>query len=173
MNQNSQRENGFKGGIQAGTTAWDKDSLKLDGDLHQIAVELREEFPNLDYVFKLSKQQKIDLLGDDCFGFSPDGGAWFSNGKLVAAFEAKKQGVNGNAIERWWKNASIAECINPDIKYITFCSGQGAKKGEVLDKTRKLAKIIKGENFKFFMNADGFDTKKMKTIVKNTLESID
>ena len=40
-----------------------------------------------------NKQMKIDLVGDACFGFAPDGGVWFKDGKLVAVFEAKKLNI--------------------------------------------------------------------------------
>lgn len=164
----SQREGNFKGGIQTGEKAWDADSLKLD----QFLKECRDEIPTKNFVMKkqFTKQDKIDLVGDDCFGFAPDGGAWFWNGKLVAVFEAKKQNEGGNAYERWWDNAATAQYINPDVYYVTFCTGKGAATDKCLDKLRRKAKIMAGKNFQFYLNEDGFTKQEVFDIMKKVLE---
>ena len=126
-------------------------------------------------VKQFSRQLKIDLLGDACFGFAPDGGAWFKgdpkDGKLLAVFEGKKQNERGNANERWFKNALVAFKINPDVKYITFCSGEGAKKGEVLEEMSRLAVIALGESYGFHLSPDGFTKEEVRKAVLDVLES--
>ena len=87
----SQRDGKFKGGIQAGTVAWDNDSLTLDKILKESYNILSKENSNLECHKVFTYDMKMKYVGDDCFGFAPDGGAWFKNGKLVAVFEAKKQ----------------------------------------------------------------------------------
>lgn len=160
----------FKGGIQLGTTAFDAESKLLDKQLKECRDEVTLE--GFEVVSQFTKQMKEDLVGDDCFGFAPDGGAWFKNGKLVAVFEAKKQGESGNAYERWYDNADTAKYINPDVVYVTFCTGAGAAPGKCLDKMRRKATITKGKNFKFYMKPEGFTKLEVKNIVLETLKSI-
>lgn len=168
----SQRKDGFKGGIQSGTTAFDLDSKKLDEQTKVARDTLTKEFPNLLMVKMFSKEMKYTLVGDDCFGFAPDGGAWFLNGKLVACFESKKQGIGGNAYERWWDNARTAKFINPDVVYLTFCSGEGAAPGNCLDKLRRKATIMEGENFIFEMSVDGFTDEYVIDRMRDVLSNI-
>ena len=162
----------FNGGIQKGTTAFDEASKKLDADAKDIRNELEFAFDELTMVRVINKKQKFELVGDDCFSFAPDGGAWFKDGKLVAAFECKKQGVHGNACERWWDNAVTAKFINQDVVYVTFCSGAGASEGEVLDKMRRKGELMMGDKFKFFMSIDGFSYDEMKAIFIDILTEI-
>lgn len=162
----------FKGGIQHGTTAFDEASHKLDTDAKLIRDELANEFENLEMIKVISKKLKIELTGDDCWSFAPDGGSWFKNGKLVAAIECKKQNTAGNACERWWDNATTAKHLNKDVIYITFCTGAGAAPGECLDKLRRKSKMMMGENYKFFMCADGFDYQTMKSIIVAELSEL-
>lgn len=168
----SQRQKGFNGGIKKGTTAFDKDSLKLDGSLKSAIDKLSKKFPLLDVIRQMKKEMKIRLVGDDCFGFAPDGGAWFKDGKLVAVFEAKKQGEGGNAYERWWDNANTAKYINPDVIYVTFCSGPGASKDKCLDKLSRKASIMLGENFRFFKKVKGFEQKEIENIMFQILKEV-
>jgi len=166
----SQRVNGFKGGIQAGTTAFDKDSKLLDKQLKEARELYKSQNHSLKCVSVFSKEDKIKYVGDDCFGFAPDGGAWFLDDKLVAVFEAKKQGLGGNAYERWWDNAMTAKHINPDVMYITFCSGPGSAEGECLDKLRRKAEIMLGKNYKFHMSPEGFTFNEVNAIMQGVLE---
>jgi len=167
----TQRIDGFKGGIQAGTTAFDTDSKKLDIQAKDARDLLAEQFDDITMVKQFNKEMKMVLVGDDCFGFAPDGGAWFKNGKLVACFECKKQGLGGNAYERWWDNAMTAKFINEDVVYVTFCSGPGAASGEGLDKLRRKAQIMMGNNFVFHMSVDGFTDDFVLEEMKKVLEN--
>ena len=67
------------------------------------------------------------------FGFAPDGGAWYTQdplegGKLVAVFEAKKQGkvvvTHVNVGGRMLLSAKLLS--TPMCSYVTFCAGEGA-----------------------------------------------
>lgn len=160
------------GGIQVGTTAFDAESKKLDDQTKSARDLLAEQFPGVRMIKRMISKMKIDLVGDDCFGFAPDGGAWFINDKLVAAFESKKQGTKGNACERWWDNAVTAKHINKDVIYVTFCSGGGAEPGEVLDKLRRKATIMMGDGFKFIMSPDGFSQKQIESVMRDVLSEV-
>lgn len=160
----------FRGGIQEGTAAFDEQSKKLDESAKIARNTLTSSFPSLCMIKTFSREMKMKLVGDDCFGFSPDGGAWFdSNNVLVAVFECKKQGKVGNACERWWDNAVTAKYINRDVIYLTFCSGEGAQSGECLDKLRRKAKIMMGENYLFEMSPNGFTYSEIETKMKEVL----
>ena len=169
MSNKSQRDEGFNGGIQAGTTAFDSASKQLDELLKESRTD--GSLPGFTFIKQFTPEMKVDLLGDDCFGFAPDGGAWFYKGKLVAVFEGKKQNKAGNAHERWYDNATTAKYINPDVKYVTFCSGEGAHEGECLDKMRRKAQIVLGDNYTFHMSANGFTREEATRIISDTLRS--
>ena len=83
----SQRTAGFNGGIQSGTTAYDDKSKKLDVSLKESRDAIIGT-NNLSCKKRFVKEDKTKYVGDDCFGFEPDGGAWFLGDKLVAVFEA-------------------------------------------------------------------------------------
>tara|TARA_B100001939_G_C16636650_1_gene485798 strand:+ start:80 stop:652 length:573 start_codon:yes stop_codon:yes gene_type:complete len=116
----------FKGGIQKGTVATDARARKLDEQCkHQkesVFAELKQQYPELTLQKKLTKEQIPGGIG----ACEPDGGAWFYNGVLISVFEGKKQQDAGNAIERWFKNNFICRLINPNVSYVTFCTGEGA-----------------------------------------------
>jgi hypothetical protein len=167
---NTQRKANFNGGIKANEVAWDDESLKLDNYLKDAAKALKEDFPLLRMVSRMNKADKVKYVGDNCFGFAPDGAAWFLGDKLVAAFEAKKQGKGGNAYERWWDNASTAKYINEDVTYVTFCTGEAALPDGGLDKMRRKASIMLGEGFQFHMSPEGFTYKQVEKLMRNVLE---
>jgi hypothetical protein len=160
------------GGIQKGTTAWDEDSRKLDKQLGDARKALKEEFESrgLRCVYKMSKSDKIRYVGDDCFGFMPDGGAWFKDDKLVAVVEGKKQNEFGNAEERWWKNAIIARKINSDVKYITFCSGKACRPNGKFDWLKRLSFIEFGTPYIFYLKENGHSYEFVYDKIKDTLE---
>jgi len=116
----------FKGGIQNGTVATDARARKLDKQCKHVKDEifalLQARYPQLTLQKKLTKDQIPGGIG----ACEPDGGAWFYNGVLIAVFEGKKQQDRGNAIERWFKNNFVCRAINPDVSYVTFCTGEGA-----------------------------------------------
>ena len=169
----SQRENGFKGGIQKGTVATDAAARKLDEQCKTLKDRLAEEFPTLTMQRKLTKDQIPGNIG----ACEPDGGVWLRDGVVVAVFEAKKQGSGGNAIERWFKNNYICRMINPDVCYVTFCSGEGAKKDHVLEKTLNVAHLSGFNKFvpygnSCYLSPQGFSAKRIEKIMREVLESV-
>lgn len=159
----------MKGGIQKGTTSYDEASKTLDSFTKEARAVLASEFEDLILKKKLSKEDKEAHFNSDCVGCSPDGGLWYHNGKLVAAFEAKKQGRVGNAHERWYDNATTTLKINPNVRYITFCVGDGAKDNGGLEKMARKATECFGDNFKFYLKPDGFTFDKIKNIMREEL----
>lgn len=162
----------FRGGLQKAGVAWDEKSRQLDENLKRSRDKLKVKYEKLKCFNRLSKEQKYLLVGDNCFSFAPDGGAWFDNeGKLLAAFEAKKQGKLGNAYERWWDNAITAKHINKDVVYVTFCSGKGADTNECLDKLKRKAEIMMGSNYRFHLSPEGFTEQEIYDIMSRVLEN--
>jgi hypothetical protein len=158
-------------GIQPGTTAFDESSKTLDISAKIVRDRLSMEFPTFKMFKSLPKEMKLALVGDDCFGFAPDGGAWFDQkGKLIACFECKKQGTQGNAYERWWDNACTAKHLNEKVVYVTFCIGEGANAGCCLDKLRRKAGIMLGTNFEFVMSPEGLSEESIEQKMREVLE---
>jgi hypothetical protein len=116
----------FNGGIQKGTVATDARARKLDEQCKHLMQDvysvLKKIYPKLTVQKKLTKAQIPGEIG----ACAPDGGAWFYDGVLISVFEGKKQQDAGNAIERWFKNNFICRKINPEVSYVTFCTGEGA-----------------------------------------------
>lgn len=167
------------GGIQKGTMAWDADSMKLDKQVSQAAKELSEDKDiielGLKYQRKLTKEQIPGGSGACC----PDGGVWFLDGVLIAAFEAKKQGDAGNAIERWYKNLFLLNKINKSISYVTFATGAGAVPKGPIGVTLSAA-LLNEENIpefdtlrlcdvSVFMEKDGFTQSEITSMMKRAL----
>jgi len=117
------------GGIQPGTTAWDSESLKHDKVVRTASKEaeqiLKKKYPSIRRLNKVLK----DVLPTKVGACSPDGGVWYYQDRLIAAFEAKKQGPRGNAIERWYKNYFLIKEINDRCPLVTYAIGEGVKEG--------------------------------------------
>ena len=125
----SQRDIGFNGGIQAGTTASSFESCQLE----KIVSSYIQDNYSICFPYfwdrGMSGQEICDKLGIDnpapIAGVYPDGGIFFNKyDEPVLAFECKKQGKNGNAVERWYKNAAILTRLGIK-RYVTFCEGEG------------------------------------------------
>jgi hypothetical protein len=162
-----------RGGIQPGTTVWDEDSIILDKSIRKARDKFMKSLKKLKCVKTFSKSLKIKLMGDDCFAFQPDGGAWFKDDKLVVAFEGKKQNDAGNANQRWWDNASTAYHLNKDIIYVTFCSGKACGQDKAFHKMMRKAHILYGKNFIFFLSENGFTKEEIEQKMKEVLESVE
>ena len=165
----TQRDENFKGGIQKGTVATDTVAKKLDIQCKTLKETIEVE--------GLTMQKKIrqDQIPTGIGACEPDGGAWFKDGKLVAVFEGKKQGKKGNAIERWFKNNFVCRAINPDVCYVTFCVGEGAGDGEVIQKTLNIAHMAGINKFNpngntVFFAVDGFNNEFIAGVMKDVLE---
>lgn len=168
------------GGIQPGTTAWDERSLKLDKQVKNASIavfeKLKNQHPELQYKRKLPKHLLLDGKG----ACQPDGGVWFYKGRMIAAFEAKKQGNAGNAIERWFKNWHHLHKVNDRSPYVTFATGEGAVEDGTIWET--LYSPMKGEFNQFrpdgpscFLSPEGFTyeeiEEKILTFVTQELEN--
>lgn len=159
------------GGIQPGTVAWDDASRKLDKNTRDAAELLKKDFPELRCVKRMSRQDKFKYVGDDCFGFSPDGGAWFFGDKLLVVFESKKQNMKGNANERWYDNATTAQYINKDVKYHTFCTGSGVVYDGPLGKMARCAALKLGTNMTFTLSEQVPTLRMVYNTMKEILET--
>ena len=164
----------FKGGIQKGTVATDARARKLDEQCkHQkdsVFAELKQQYPKLTLQKKLTKVQIPGGKG----ACEPDGGAWFYNGVLIAVFEGKKQQDRGNAIERWFKNNYICRKINPDVSYVTFCTGEGAYDDGQIGKALSVAHLEGFDQYNAgdnsaYLNTDCFTKQQINTIMIETI----
>ena len=168
----------FRGGIQKGTMAWDANSLALDKQISKIAKELSNDPAVIKAGYTFQKKLRKDQIPGELGACAPDGGVWFKNGKLVAAFEAKKQNDKGNAIERWFKNAFVLNTINPKTNYVTFTCGNGATTDSPIGRTLAIAVYENGKhNFNVyrenktsvFLSVDGYTDNEVRVIMKKAL----
>lgn len=144
-------------------------SAHLDYKLKDIAKELEID----GFIYR----RKLVHMYLDGVGCEPDGGLWFKDGYLEAAFEAKHQGPSGNAIERWYKNYWLIQNLYPQAKFITFCTGQGVAKRNGIWANFNMVLQIEGkpaESFNqihnrgasFYMSEYGFSPAAMEEIMK-------
>lgn len=161
-------------GIQKGQCATDALARKLDVDCRQAADETRKilarEGIEVEFKKKLTKEQIPGNKG----ACQPDGGLWFIGGKLVCAFEGKKQGNGGNAIERWFKNNFICRMIAPDISYVTFATGPGAVENGVIHNCLNVAHLqgvnqVNHSSNSLFLSEQGFTCDELVTIMVEVL----
>ena len=162
----------FKGGIQNGTVATDARARKMDNYCKELRESVFANFKSEDLTVqkKLNQTQIPGGIG----ACEPDGGAWFYKGILIAVFEGKKQQNRGNAIERWFKNNFICRSINPQVSYVTFATGEGAKANGTIGKALNIAhlngfnKYVPGGN-SCFMNTDTIDKDEMNGIMHEVI----
>ena len=162
----------FNGGIQKGTVATDARARKMDNYCKELRESVFANFKSKDLTVqkKLNQTQIPGGIG----ACEPDGGAWFYKGILIAVFEGKKQQNRGNAIERWFKNNFICRSINPQVSYVTFATGEGAKADGTIGKALNIAhlngfnKYVPGGN-SCFMNTDTIDKDEMNSIMHEVI----
>jgi hypothetical protein len=164
-------------GIQKGVCATDSLARSLDdgckNNVQGVLTELQSIYGN-----KITFKKKLDKgeIPGGVGACQPDGGLWYFKGQLIAAFEAKKQGEGGNAIERWFKNNFICRLISPSVSYVTFAAGPGAKERGVIEKTLSVAhlrgfnKFVPGEN-SLFLSEAGFTPNEIKAIMIQAITS--
>lgn len=137
----TQRTNGFTAGIQAGTTAYDPLSTKLDVLVKEAGRSLGlSNGPGAwvsNYPSKLLNS-KLGITGG--VGMSPDGGVFLQPGiaEPLLVVEAKKQGPVGNAIERMFKNIQIASFLGSQ-KYLLIATGDGFFAGNSAERIARTA----------------------------------
>ncbi len=106
-------------------------------------------------------------------GCVPDGGMWFEkidgSRKLRFVFESKHQGKKGNAIERWGKNYILCKMLNPEVKYITFLTGEGCQEGEILSRFAKSMEVLDPKNTLFHSSENGFTEQEITSIMMSYL----
>lgn len=162
------------GGIQPGMVATDARARKLDEQCkHQkqdLFEDLKTLYPDLKLQRKLSQTQIPGGKG----ACEPDGGAWFYKEVLIAVFEGKKQQDRGNAIERWFKNNYICRKINPNVSYVTFCTGEGAYDNGQIGKALNIAHLDGFDQYNpgsnsAYLRPDGFTGEEIYAIMKEVL----
>lgn len=175
----------MRGGIQPGTTASSPESLDLDLGIKKVAeyiASIKEVKKKYDADFHNRGMNRIlkELGTEWPYGCVPDGHMWFEKEettpdqgyftrKLKVVFEGKKQQKAGNAEERWFKNFTTCYHINPDVKYVTFCSGEGVKKDGPLYNLQKATEIVYPNNVCFYMKQEGFNKKEIFDIMVDHL----
>jgi len=166
----TQRDKNFKGGIKKGTVATDTVAKKLDNQCKTLKESISVEG------LTMQKKLRQDQIPGGIGACEPDGGAWFKGDKLVAVFEGKKQGKSGNAFDRWFKNFFVCCTINPKVCYVTFCVGEGAGDGEVMQKSMNIACPFKNANQfnpngnSVYYSVEGFTDEFVENVMKEVLE---
>lgn len=163
-------------GIQPGQVATDDASRKLDNQCKRIACKVLAAL-QAKHGSRITTQKKLTpaQIPGGLGACEPDGSLWFLDGKLIAAFEAKKQQNRGNAIERWHKNNGLCRDINPNISYVTFACGGGAVRGGVIPKAIAFRHLggfntyVPGGN-SCWMKPDGFTDEEVEAIMMQVLE---
>ncbi len=163
-------------GIQPGQVAGDGLSRSMDKKCKDLTAKVLTTL-KAKYGDRLRLQKKLtnDQIPGGVGACEPDGAAWFWDGKLIAAFEAKKQQNRGNAIERWYKNNYICRKLNPSMSYVTFVCGEGAVVGGVIHKALAVAHLpgfnvyTPGDN-SCWMNPAGFTDEEVERIMLEVLE---
>lgn len=174
MSANSQRTNGFNGGVKAGTSTYDLLSRRMNICLTKMKKSLATELLPLGYSMKNGINGKDDpILRRGC---SPDGGIWFNQmGNAIAAFESKKQGRRGNAHERWFKNNEFIGHIYKGIRYVTFVSGEGCGSGmgedfqTFLEMRDRKINILYPDGASFYFSSDGFTDAEVLEIMRKAV----
>lgn len=164
-------------GIQLGQVATDAKAEKLDTQCKVATTKVLDVLKSK-YGYDITMQKKLrqDQIPGGIGACAPDGNLWFYKGKLIAAFEAKKQQNLGNAIERWYKNNFICRAINPEMSYVTFTCGEGAVIGGVIHKALAVAhldgfdKHVPKKNT-CFMKTDGFTDEEVAAVMLETITS--
>jgi len=170
----SQRTEDFRGGIQLGATAYDDLSREMNIRLTRIKKSLATELSQSGYSMKVKiNENDHAVLHRGC---SPDGGIWFdATGKAIVAFESKKQGVRGNAHERWFKNFMFISHIYNGIRYVTFVSGKGCDSNmgddfrSFLEMQGRKTDILYPDGASFFLSQSGFTDDEVREIMRKAV----
>jgi uncharacterized lipoprotein YehR (DUF1307 family) len=153
-------------------------SSKLDKNTKEAMKKIASRLSK-DYEFALGHENRITKYTDKrlpefvalgvTLGCVPDGGMWFekydNTRKLKYVFESKYQGRKGNAIERWGKNYILCKMLNPEVKYITFLSGEGCQEGEILHRFAISMRVLDPQNTIFYSNENGFTEEEISSIM--------
>lgn len=166
----------YKGGIQPGTKASSPASDKIDKQVRRISKivyqRLKPKYPELERHHKLPKKYLFEGIG----ACAPDGGIWLYGGKLIAALEAKHQGPDGNAIERWFKNYHHIVETNPRCPFVTFATGKGTLPGKPIYNSlyrpvRGRYDTIRPSGPSVFLNENGFSDEFIEDTITRFIEN--
>ena len=166
----------YKGGIQPGTKASSPASDRIDKQVRRISKivyqRLKLKYPELERHHKLPKKYLFEGIG----ACAPDGGVWFYGGRLIAALEAKHQGPDGNAIERWFKNYHHIVETNPRCPFVTFATGKGTLPGKPIYNSlyrpvRGRYDTIRPSGPSVFLNENGFSDEFIEDTITRFIES--
>lgn len=123
----TQRIDGFRGGVQEGSSAGSGESRSTESLLRQAVARVRTGDQLIWKPGFSAKELSIllDVPASNLVGANPDGGVFLApDGRPLVAAEAKRQGMGGNAIERWFKNYSLFSELGCKV-YLTVCTGEG------------------------------------------------
>ena len=160
-----------------GAVASTQESIFLDNLLKETSQEVSKDNLHIEFSSQI-RFDSMDELGSVNY-ILPDGGAFYIGGKLIAVFEAKKQGRRGNAIERWYKNNVWCRYfLNPEVSYITICSGYVEQDGPLYrilypfhnGERGSVNKFTKGKNSVFFK--ESWTREEVKGIMQQVLDEI-
>lgn|GEM_PF-3992110 len=146
----SQRTGGYAGGIQAGTSPADSAARALERELRTAASGVGAASSHVAWVPAIPPAVIAARLGvpkGRAVGVSPDGGVFYdatTPGRVLLAAEAKKQGVGGNAIERWFKNWAVLNHLGVEV-YLTVCTGEGFFDGNVAQRVLETALALESD----------------------------
>jgi len=149
------------------------ESRKIDNQVRKASKEvyeqLKDKYPGLIRYHKLPKQYFLHGFG----ACAPDGGVWFYNGNLIAAFEAKRGGNNqGNAIERWFKNHRKIEKMNGRCPLVTYAVGAGVRKTHPIyralyEEHGGNYNVFRGDGSSCFLSESGFTLDELKESMRS------
>jgi hypothetical protein len=125
----SQRTDGFKGGIPQGVSTFDIPTKKLDELTKLVAAHLATDPDILAAGLNYTKHfSQLELGGEGAKQWAaPDGGLWRDkNDRILFMIEAKKQDKMGNAFERWYANREYFN-YNKGVRSLTLLAGEGCK----------------------------------------------
>ena len=144
----SQRQDGYEGGVQEGTSATSRDSRETEKLVREAGKAAADHSNSTERVTKLSGDQVKEALGvagieGEVVGAEPDGGIWLlkTNKTPLIAVEAKYQGEGGNAIERWYKNYYVFKSMGVR-RFVTVCTGDGFFNDKAAQRTIQLAAVM-------------------------------
>lgn len=169
----SQREGGFNGGIPQRMSVIEGIAKKMDSCMKELRDEFSEELEDKGFVVhNILHYDEMRRYGMT-LRIMPDGGLWYKNGRLVAAFEVKTQGKGGNAIERWSHMKDTVRRLNPGARFVTFGSREGFIEGEKchkfaqhhLGELNRVPNHLYNDGISWFINDQGFSRDEIRDIM--------
>ena len=163
----------------------------------QVYGELAPQHPGLEWRPGLTGADMCAIAGlapgeasKPIVGSQPDGGIFLYRCPVrgvrpLLTVEAKDQGPTGNAIERWFKNQAALKNLGPNLAYLTFCTGEGARPDGIMVRILNAALLeyatanrehtlrswnrayMSGPSF--FRSPSGFSDLRLETVIRGIL----